>query len=60
VKNRTSRAKNEACFNFYEAPSVLSKRKVLARFSFPNRPWCTEKNGRILADTAVVIESDVG
>uniref|UniRef100_UPI003FED3FAE hypothetical protein n=1 Tax=Candidatus Limisoma sp. TaxID=3076476 RepID=UPI003FED3FAE len=37
VKNRASRVKNEARFNFSEAQPVLSKRKVLARFSFPNR-----------------------
>lgn len=44
---------------FPSAVGFIKKKSVCTIF-FPNRPWCTEKNGRILADTAVVIESDAG
>ncbi len=45
---------------FFRGAVGFIKKKSVCTIFFPNRPWCTEKNGRILADTAVVIESDVG
>ena len=50
VKNRASRVENEARFNFSEAQPVLSKRKVLAQFSFPRRSLTYPKLVQIISN----------